>query len=394
MKKFLVVSLSIILLIFLNGCLVAYVPEYDSEPTSEALFELPDNASVVSETFTFSATSTDDFYGGIEMIVTARYTIQNNGEDGSMQVSVPFFPIDMRDSVEKRERLTISQNEDLQSVYWDFRFDPNTFSDYDNLTHEQVQNGLLTDDQYQFYTAIYGYEFTVPLEGEDQELTVTIPEGTHILSDYYMAHEEGVSYYQDGLFECKGLETVIPATTLPTTGRFYTIGAKAEFTGNYDFHYSYNWNTAYQLAQSHYYNDMETSMYIYQVHQFYNSDEYSMNQYDPKRQAKEAKDLVSVFSSDINLLGNGEQTVIEVTYPFLSGATTDKDAKSVYSYYDFYFDSLRYLEEEIPVTIILDTDLELFSSSYDIDSNDGIVFDITNGNHLLITFQSPWNDQI
>lgn len=394
MKKVLLFSFLIIAFVLLYGCQVPYKPNFESQKRVEPLFSLPESASIISQNFIFTAHHESYYPGGSSMTVKAVYTIQNNGEDTEMQVFVPVFPSDMQSLTDLADNLKIKENDQLQTINWDFRFDLNTFEDYDNLTYHNFLNGLITEEQYPYDEIIYKYEFTCPKKGTSQELNISIPEGTHILSDYYYTHVDSISSYQDGLFVYNKDTVEIPQTKLLTTGRFYSIGNEVVFSGNFDYEFSSSLSTFSSLVEQYQYNDFEAKMAQYSLYRFYHSNDLSMRNYDIYDQTTKGEDIISVFSSEIFLSGNGETTEIEVSYPFLPGEYTDTDEKFVYTYYDFFFDSERYLEDTISVTINLENATEFYSSTYDLDENNNIIFDISKGNHLRITYQTIWLEYI
>lgn len=378
----------------LSGCYLFkdYDPENvieeESLPGGELLMLLPDDVYVVSESFVFSME--EDSYLGIEnqrLHVTSTYLVQNDGEDTSIDISMPVFPLKLYDvDTVKDEDLIIKDNDEVIDLEWRFMNNAHLVDVYESYSYIEIENMLEDKDEYTIDEKIYTYNYTLPQKGENQELTISIPEGTQILQDYYSEKQSEISHALTNLSELTTGDNSIAPTEKVTTGRFFTIGNEATFTYNYDLRDSIRGVPLEIFSEQRCYDLYCSEGYQSALYEFIESEEKSINIYDISEQGHPTTEKLFTFEQTIFLEGNSALTTIEVSYYIDGGLRMSRDEESndmVGAFiYEFYLDSERYVDENIDVSIVVETPYSVSHSNHVIGASNSIIYNPNNGNYI------------
>jgi hypothetical protein len=342
--------------------------DVESMPIGEPLFNLPENVHIISELFDFS--TYDEHTLGYKvfsdtMVVTSTYILQNDGNDEIVDFFIPFYSVSSIDISKLRDELSIKVNEQEQDVSWHLGMDYEHLLNYEKYNYNHIEDALIDDSMYGFDDYIYTYEFTAPLKGENQELTISVPEGTKMITDYYSHKTGDISYAQGELFQYTGSVMEIESFELLTTGRIYTIGEEAVFTGNYDYSLASGPKEIPRFIEHRCYDEYSCALQKNAYHNFIRSNDLYISSSDLNEQYNYRVETLSVFKSPVLVQGGGSHTEVEISYKIVGGAyseeeTLDSDGnvikeKATYIYYDFYLASDRYINGNIPVTFSMNS---------------------------------------
>ncbi|HAQ57000.1 MAG TPA: hypothetical protein DCR44_06355 [Acholeplasmatales bacterium] len=393
MKKTFLLICVFSLTLSMMGCppLTTRGPHYASLPQSEAVFSLPEGASIISESFTCETTNQLDEINPSEslMTVSATYTIMNDGEDSVFGLAVPFYPSNLDEVDEFHSGLTITIDGIQQMTTWTFRNGASTFPSPSDVSFTALQDDFINPNEYSVNEIFYQYEFLAPRKGTFETLTITLPPGTPILGDMYHTLIDQAGSILNGRLSYDGGPIVVPSFDNPTTGRFISIGAPAVFSFSGDYEMTlYSSTTTFEQRIGRFGTpELRLAFLRYRMASFIASDDLYEDYYYCYN-VPNVTDLVNVFSILRPLLGSGTETVVNVTFPLNHGAYTEGD--HVYIYYDVHLEHERYLDEEITVFFHIDSDLTLYA----IEGVDEPSFDFTIDpairSHLRIAFEIPY----
>lgn len=409
MKKIFTVFLITILVTFLYGCPAKIeAPEFDSTPIGEMLFQLQENISVVSEEFTFttdeSGNETSWFYDVMDL--NLKYTLQNDNEMGvNVDLYYPILSTNQLELMDESNIPVLKVDGQMKAMGSHLGFVDENFLDFHNYTYASIDELIVQPYEYRYSDLIHVYEFTAPKKGEDQDLTIVVPEGTKILTDYYYSYSGDKTSYQNGLFEYKDNIMTIKAFEEVTTGRFYTINNEATFVANYDVQSSQGIGVPLSIFAEHRcYNEYCEALMVEELSLFIESDILSK----PMREIVEAsnytREFMSVFYSTVWLKGNGSQTEIEINIPIQAGAYSitrsveengyTRNIATSFLYYDFYLDTERYVERNIYVSINIISNYEMVSINKAI-SDEFVLINLPNeDNHIYFDLNTKYETEL
>lgn len=398
MKKLLGTLLISIIVLGLMGCPdVTTLPlQVEATPMAEMLFDLPDDAYIVSESFHFELKESTSYLPNLE--ASGTYVIQNDGETETFHMLYPILnQSTLYDIRMLSSRLNINVNHLSEQHRWSIS--NTSFSDVDpsQITYDYFAQDLLTDSINPDLITVHAYTFFCPRRGTDETMTLSIPEGTFVLYGYYMEKQEtegGIAYHnvQGRFFDYQGETTQIPSFDKETYLTLYSINHAVEFDANYDFDGTHEEQGLNDLFMQPTDSQIQTQFLAYFIESQKQKDIYSMHLDDYLFSSNHyVVQPHSMFSLSLSLAGNGAQTTIEVDFPPLEFGTSI-DGNTRYLSYDFYLDAQRYNQKDIPVTFSLASFYAVESNSYGIDEA-VVVNDFDQGTIINLVFTTSIDNQ-
>lgn len=398
MKKTVLAITTILLTLTLMGCppITTQPLEMQSTPGVEMLFDLPEGASIVSESFDFALMETNTTQIP-NMYVKGKYVIQNDGSDAFLNllyptlVSTSFYDIPFINS-----SLRVKINHIQEELQWSFSSlaeDQITTAD---ITYDYFNQYIVQDIEDPVSITVHKYVFDCPKSQTDEELTLIIPEGTFILYEHYMEYtvtEDAIfsTNVQNMHFQYGGAETSIPSFSKDTTLTIYTINNPANFSANYDFNGIHETNNLANIVNENQGSILQAKHLVYTIEQNQSEglDSLQIESFLHNTQYNDTS-VLSMFTLSVSLPGNGAQTTIEVIFPRLEYGT-EVDGNIRYLFYDFYLDTQRYDDLSVPVTFSIQTDFDIVSITNNI-SNMSTIHDFSLGTRLHFEFSAIYEE--
>jgi|GEM_PF-1857726 len=394
MKKSVLAIIAILFTLSLMGCpaITTQPLEAESVPIVEMLFDLPEEASIVSESFVFDLTNGD--FPMPDLTVTGSYVIQNDGFDAVLDMLYPtlaetsFYQVPFIDAT-----LRIEVDRVREDAQWTFALDAEDLLPSPELTHVHFHQHMVHDLADPASVTTHRYDVECPTIGSGETMTVTVPEGTFILHDSYMETTDGFTFtnVRDRSFAYLGPGTAIPAFPNRTTLRFYTVGQPAVLSANYDFNGVHEIGNLADMIE-------QQSGSIYQarylVHAMAASATLGVHTLHVHEFLIETRygdaSVLSMFTLSVPLPGNGAVTTVDVTFPGLQpGTEVAGDVRTLF--YDFYLDDRRYDGGTIPVTLAIVADILLVAATYDV-SEASVIEAFPLGTRLHFVFSTAYEE--
>jgi len=398
MKKTVLAIFTILLTMTLMGCppITTQPLEMQSTPRSEMLFDLPEGASIISESFDIALTETQTNQYP-DMHVYGTYVIQNDGSDATLNMLYPtlmyssFYDIPFIHS-----SLRVIINHIQEELQWNFSSLQEDQMTSLEITYDYFNQYIVSDIEDPSSITVHKYVFDCPQSDTDEELTLVVPEGTFILYEYYMEHtvtDYGTSStnVQNLFFQYDGTETTIPSFSKDTSLTIYTINNSADFIANYDFNGIHEVDNLANIVNENQGTIYDAKYLVYTIEQNQNQglDSIHLDSFLFNSRYFDSS-VLSMFTLEIPLQGNGVQTTVEVSFPSLEyGTEVDGDIR--YLFYDFYLDTQRYVDMSIPVTFTIQTDFDIVLISNNI-SHMSTIDDFSIGTRLHFEFSTVYEE--
>ena len=393
MKKVVLTTTMILMTLTMMGCppITTQPLEAQSTPLVEMLFDLPEDASIVSESFDFILMKTQ--YNTVpDMQVAGSYVIQNDGSDAILNMLYPtiaetsFYDIPFIKSA-----LRVEINHFQEELRWNFSSNAEEQISSHEITYEYFYPYIVQDIEDPASITVHKYVFDCPKIGSGEELTLTVPEGTFILYESYMETTDGTFFIsvQGTHFQYDGPETSIPEFSRDTTLTIYTVDHPADISGNYDFHGIHEIDNLANMIDDNSGSIYQAQYLVYTMMLYQDLEFNSLDFHRFLVDTRYGDDSVfSMFTLTTPLPGNGARTTIEVSFPRLPyGTHVDEDIR--YLIYDFYLDSQRYDDKSISVTFSIHTDYDIESNTYGI-SDTSIIYDFSLGTEIHMVFSTVY----
>lgn len=409
MKKCLTLVFSLILLISLYGCPPTPSPpvyQFDSTPMGEPLLSLPDQVSLVSQDLTMVTIlmSEDPQTLNSQMSYHDVFTIHNDANE-ALEGTV-YIPLNraanatysMSEVVNNIMSFDYRVNDEPVRLDWRFAMDAIDYSDVLEYNFEAIDANIIQNSTTYDTTMIYRYNFQAPLVGQNQHLSIRIPDGAKVLGYYYHKHiSESVSSLGDVLVYL-GEDIVVPEFEIETTGDFYIIGNVPIFESDYEIDVHRTDFTIHDFTTHSTGDDFGAEVMKNSLIQFIESDQIWIDASDIFASVGTTPHL-SVYWDTFSIPANGDVT-IEWNYTIQGGKYTVSDLvtenettqlnRTVYLTFDFYLDPGWAQNEDVVRTITIDSFDPLTFSNCVIINENQLVYSVDVGNHLHFDLQTRY----
>lgn len=392
MKRILITALVFLLVTSMMGCpdVTTLPSEASAQPMPEMLFDLSEDMSIVSQSFHFELNESTAYLPDLN--VKGTYVIQNDGEDAAIEMLYPIInEATLYDVRMLQSQLSVRINYLTETLDWRI-----SNQALEPISAEDIHYDYFATDDFSGYVdpstiTVHEYRFDCPQRGTDETLTLNIPEGTYILYDYYMQLDEdvtdGLGYknVQGQFFDHQGETTDIPSFSSPTYLTIYAIDQTIDFEANYDYNGYHKEQSLTAMIRDNQGATYQDQYLVYKMAEDMTKDIYSTALYDYVFSANHyLLQTKTMFTKSVMIEGGGAQTVIEVDFPQLGfGTSVSGDVR--YLFYDFYLDQNRYVNQDIPVTLTLDSFYQIEPNSFGLEQP-VTIYDFSQGLVIHLSF--------